>query len=123
MLFTLISRLVIYRPLLSLAESFSDNVIRDTVDEPARGRLFEAAFLIEREMISYFKPEKINWASFGNMLPRVHMHIQARFKDDEFFPEPMWGAKQREGDITLPPMEPFLEALAQKMQEHFDKDC
>lgn len=37
MLFTLISRLVIYRPLLSLAESFSDNVIRDTVDEPARG--------------------------------------------------------------------------------------
>ena len=35
MLFTLISRLVIYRPLLNLAESFSDTVIRDTVDEPA----------------------------------------------------------------------------------------
>ena len=92
------------------------------VDEPARGRLFEAAFLIEREMISYFKPEKINWASFGNMLPRVHMHIQARFKDDEFFPEPMWGAKQRDSDMDLPPMEPFLKALAQKMQEHFNKD-
>ena len=59
------------------------------VDEQTKGRLFEAAFLIEREMISYFKPEKINWASFGNMLPRVHIHTQARFKDDEYFPESM----------------------------------
>lgn len=37
MLFTLISRLAMYRSLYSLAESFTDNVIRDTVDEPARG--------------------------------------------------------------------------------------
>ena len=37
MLFTLISRLAMYRSLFSLAESFTDNVIRDTVDEPARG--------------------------------------------------------------------------------------
>lgn len=37
MLFTLISRLAMYRSLFSLAESFTDNVIRGTVDEPARG--------------------------------------------------------------------------------------
>ncbi|MDD3468282.1 MAG: HIT family protein [Campylobacterales bacterium] len=88
-------------------------------DETTKNMLFQAAFLIEREMLSYFAPDKINWASFGNMLPRVHMHVQARFKEDSFFPEPTWGAKQREFAATIKPMKPFLEALAQKMQEEF----
>jgi diadenosine tetraphosphate (Ap4A) HIT family hydrolase len=87
-------------------------------DEAAKRALFDTAFLIEEEMLSYFKPDKINWASFGNMLPRVHIHIQARFKNDSFFPEPMWGAKQRELTADFPPIKPFLELLAQKMQ-HF----
>lgn len=85
-------------------------------DEILRDMLFKAAFLIEQEMLEYFKPDKINWASFGNMLPRVHMHIQARFKEDSFFPEPMWGAKQREFTADFPPLKPFLDSLAQKMQ-------
>ncbi|MCI4400052.1 MAG: HIT family protein [Campylobacteraceae bacterium] len=88
-------------------------------DEAAKRALFDTAFLIEEEMLSYFKPDKINWASFGNMLPRVHIHIQARFKNDSFFPEPMWGAKQREFTADFPPIKPFLELLAQKMQHRF----
>jgi diadenosine tetraphosphate (Ap4A) HIT family hydrolase len=87
-------------------------------DEKTRNALFNAAFLIEREMLSYFKPDKINWASFGNMLPRVHMHIQARFANDSYFPEPMWGQKQREFTANFPPLKPFLDALAQKMQDN-----
>ena len=88
-------------------------------DEATRDALFKAAFLIEGEMLSYFKPEKINWASFGNMLPRVHIHIQARFKEDSYFPESMWGQKQREFGAQLQPMEPFLASLAQKMHNIF----
>lgn len=88
-------------------------------DEHTKRALFEAAFLVEKEMLSYFKPDKINWASFGNMLPRVHIHIQARFKNDSFFPEPMWGAKQREFTADFPPIKHFLELLAQKMQHRF----
>lgn len=88
-------------------------------DEPTRKAIFDAAFLIEGEMLSYFKPDKVNWASFGNMLPRVHMHIQARFKDDSYFPEPMWGTKQREFAAQFPPLKPFLDSLAQKMHKIF----
>jgi diadenosine tetraphosphate (Ap4A) HIT family hydrolase len=71
--------------------------------------------IIEKEMLGYFKPDKINMASFGNMLPRVHWHIMARFNDDSYFPEPMWGIKQREGSIKIAPMEPFLESVKNKL--------
>ena len=73
--------------------------------------IFDVLDIIEKEMIAYFKPEKINIASFGNMLPQVHWHIMARFVNDSYFPEPMWGAKQREGEVKMAPMEPFIENL------------
>lgn len=73
--------------------------------------IWEALDIIEKEMLAYFKPSKINIASFGNMLPRVHWHIMARFENDEYFPEPMWGQKQREGFVLEAPIEPFIENL------------
>lgn len=76
-----------------------------------RMMIFDLLDLIEKEMIRYFNPEKINIASFGNMLPRVHWHIMGRFLNDSYFPEPMWGVKQREGDVNMAPMEPFIENL------------
>ena len=78
--------------------------------------IWEALDIIEKEMLTYFKPAKINIASFGNMLPRVHWHIMARFENDSYFPEPMWGPKQREGFVLETPMEPFLERLKHKLE-------
>lgn len=76
----------------------------------------EALDAIERLMLEYYHPEKINIASFGNILPQVHWHIMARFKADSFFPEPMWGVPQREGALSLPPIEPFLAQVAQRLE-------
>lgn len=84
-----------------------------SADEKAM--IFEALDIIEKEMIEAFNPAKINIASFGNMLPRVHWHIMARFLDDDYFPEPMWGMKQREGFVLSLSMEPFLENLKEKL--------
>jgi len=75
--------------------------------------------LIEVTMLEYFKPDKINIASFGNILPRVHWHIMARFANDSYFPEPMWGVKQREGFILMDPMDPFLEEIKKKLVLNF----
>ncbi len=69
------------------------------VPKVLRLEIFELLDIIEKEMIAFYQPEKINIASFGNYMPRVHMHIMARFKEDSYFPEPMWGEKQREGRI------------------------
>lgn len=75
--------------------------------------------IIEKEMIVYFTPAKINIASFGNMLPRVHWHIMARFENDEYFPEPMWGVKQREGFRLTAPMKPFVETIKASLTKDF----
>ncbi|MCB4755235.1 MAG: HIT family protein, partial [Sulfurovum sp.] len=45
----------------------------------------------------------------------VHWHIMARFKEDSFFPEPMWGKKQRESRLSLPSFEIFYNMLRQKL--------
>lgn len=81
--------------------------------------IWEMLDLIEKEMLAYFKPEKINLASFGNMLPHVHWHIMARFHNDSYFPEPMWGIKQREGNAVVAPMEPFITQLREKLIARF----
>jgi len=66
-------------------------------------------------MIAYYNPKKINIASFGNYMPHVHWHVMARFEEDSFFPEPMWGIKQREGDLSLPDFEGFCKKVVKAL--------
>lgn len=71
--------------------------------------LWEMVQLCEKAMREFYKPDKINLASFANYVPRVHFHIMARFKGDEFFPECMWGKPQREKkDLNLPEFNDFV---------------
>ncbi|RLA70213.1 MAG: HIT family protein [Epsilonproteobacteria bacterium] len=77
--------------------------------------IYELLDSIEKEMLDYYTPSKINIASFGNYVPHVHWHIMARFEKDSFFPEPMWGTKQREGRLELPDFTDFCEQLLKKI--------
>jgi diadenosine tetraphosphate (Ap4A) HIT family hydrolase len=77
--------------------------------------IFRVLDIIEKEMIAYFEPDKINIASFGNYLPHVHFHIQARFKQDSYFPEPTWGQKQREATLKLKNKNIFYKNLILKL--------
>ncbi|MEA1880613.1 MAG: HIT family protein [Campylobacterota bacterium] len=72
--------------------------------------------IIELEMLHYFQPTKINIASFGNYVPHVHWHIMARFKTDSYYPEPMWGKKQRESQLSLAPMTLFYNNIVEKIE-------
>lgn len=85
------------------------------VPREVRLEIYEVLDKIEREMLVYYKPEKINLCCFGNKLPLVHWHINARFKEDSFFPENMWGEKQREGNVKVPSYEVFCENLVKKL--------
>ncbi len=81
------------------------------VPKEIRNEIYDLLDVIEKEMLAYYKPKKVNIASFGNYMPHVHWHIMARFEKDSYFPEPMWGAKQRESDLHLPPFEDFCKNI------------
>lgn len=92
---------------------FTQEPYKEMSEVPAEVKfeIYTLLDLIEKEMLDYYKPKKINIASFGNYMPHVHWHIMARFEDDSFFPEPMWGTKQRESDLKLPDFEVFCERV------------
>ena len=80
-------------------------------DDKTKYEILKALDIIEKYMIEYFNPDKINIASFGNYVPKVHFHIQSRFKNDSYFPEPTWGKKQRKADLKLPSFEKFYNNI------------
>lgn len=82
-----------------------------------RSRLWEVYDIIEYEMKEYYNPTKINMASFANMLPRVHIHVMARFKDDTHFPNSMWGEKLRESNLKLPDEDEFYKNVRESLKK------
>jgi diadenosine tetraphosphate (Ap4A) HIT family hydrolase len=76
-----------------------------------KDNIFMALDIIEKKLLEFYSPAKINIAQFGNYLPHLHWHIMARFDDDEYFPEPMWGKKQREALDKKANFEQFLQIL------------
>jgi diadenosine tetraphosphate (Ap4A) HIT family hydrolase len=82
---------------------FTKEPFKELGDMPQelRTKLWGIYDIIEHEMKFFYSPKKINMASFANMLPRVHIHVMARFEDDSHFPNPMWGTKLRESTLDF----------------------
>jgi diadenosine tetraphosphate (Ap4A) HIT family hydrolase len=100
---------------------FTKEPYRELTDVPheLRKKLWEMYDIVEEEMRLYYKPKKINMASFANMLPRVHIHVMARFEHDSHFPNPMWGEQQRQSSLNLPNEEKFHEQLFNALNKRF----
>ena len=97
---------------------FTQEPYREMSEVPSeiKFEIYNLLDIIEKEMIAYYDPKKINIASFGNYMPHVHWHIMARFEEDSYFPEPMWGTKQREGKLDLPHFKIFCEKVMKILQ-------
>lgn len=37
------------------------------------------------------QPDKLNVAALGNMVPQLHVHVIARYRNDIAWPRPVWG--------------------------------
>ena len=72
--------------------------VREMSDLPAEARLrvWQIIHAVETVVRTLYQPDKINLASFGNMVPHLHWHIIPRWRDDKHFPEPIWGKVQRD---------------------------
>ena len=92
---------------------FTKEPFRELGDLPKelRTRLWGIYDIVEFHLKFYYKPHKINMASFANQLPQVHIHVMARFKEDSWFPNNVWEEKLRDGNVELPDERKFLKEL------------
>ncbi len=65
------------------------------LDGAERGRLMQVVFAVEAALREHLRPDKINLASFGNVVPHLHWHVIPRFEGDRHYPSPVWAAPQR----------------------------
>lgn len=60
-----------------------------------RLRLLEVLAATEAAVRAAARPEKINLASLGNVVPHLHWHVIPRWADDSHFPAPIWAPAVR----------------------------
>lgn len=63
--------------------------------ESDQAALMRVVFRVEAALRHLYRPDKINLASFGNVVPHLHWHVIPRWCDDRHFPQPIWGTPQR----------------------------
>lgn len=55
-------------------------------------QLMQESCALASLMEQALRPDKINVAALGNLVPQLHLHHVARFTTDRAWPGPIWGA-------------------------------
>ncbi|MGO0999645.1 HIT domain-containing protein [Lysobacter sp. CA196] len=61
------------------------------LDEPQQLALTREVARASRALQTAFKPYKLNVAALGNLVPQLHVHVIARYREDIAWPRPVWG--------------------------------
>ena len=56
-----------------------------------REQLLHESVLLSGMLEELFRPDKLNVAALGNVVPQLHVHHIARFRTDAAWPDPVWG--------------------------------
>lgn len=102
-----------------------DSHVQEMTDLPAaeRSSLMDAVWQVESALREVMRPDKINLASLGNMVPHLHWHIIPRYVQDAHFPAPVWAAARRvaaadelaQRRVRLPALR---DAIAMRLAHH-----
>jgi len=84
---------------------------------------YEEQALLSREtmalgvlMKEHFAADKVNIAALGNVVPQLHVHVIARFEDDDTFPSPVWGLGHAER-YELSARESLIDTLHARLRD------
>ncbi len=96
---------------------WNDHVAEFTDLQPAqRSQCMQAVAKVEQVLRETLRPDKINLAALGNMVPHLHWHVVARFAWDPHFPQPIWAAAQRAPDLAaIEALQPALTSALQRL--------
>jgi diadenosine tetraphosphate (Ap4A) HIT family hydrolase len=81
-----------------------------------RHHLLDVVAGVERALHDLVRPDKINLASLGNVVPHLHWHVIPRWRDDSHFPAPIWATAARPmPERTQPDHDSLATALARTL--------
>ena len=64
------------------------------LEYPVRHRLADEADAVARFVSTWFRCDRINQASIGNLVPQLHLHVIGRHRGDACWPGVVWGRLQ-----------------------------
>lgn len=85
--------------------------------EQDQSQLIREISMASRALEQVYKADKINTAALGNMVPQLHVHVFARFKNDPAWPRPVWAVQRDEISYT----ESGRQQEIQKLKEGFSR--
>jgi diadenosine tetraphosphate (Ap4A) HIT family hydrolase len=80
-----------HHPWLILVPRVEDAVDIIDLDATQQAELMREIDRAARALQTTMKPHKLNVAALGNVVPQLHVHIIARYRDDIAWPRPVWG--------------------------------
>jgi len=78
-------------------------------------QLLKESMKFSRCLEVVFQPDKLNIAALGNVVPQLHIHHIARYKNDPCWPAPVWGAVE-----AIPYDEDRLADITARIKDWFD---
>jgi diadenosine tetraphosphate (Ap4A) HIT family hydrolase len=101
-------------PWLILVPRKPDLVEVIDLDEAEQARLMREVTRVARALRDATGCHKLNIAALGNMVPQLHVHVIARFRDDAAWPNPVWNVVPRRA-YQGKALEKFIELLRAKI--------
>lgn len=59
--------------------------------EADRQLLLTESCALAEKLQEIYRPDKLNIAAIGNLVPQLHLHHVARYRTDKAWPAPVWG--------------------------------
>ncbi len=77
-----------------------------------RATLMEEIARAAEALKRLYRPDKLNVAALGNLVPQLHVHVIARFHGDPAWPRPIWGVKPNPEPYDAPAFSETVRRIA-----------
>jgi len=98
-------------PWIILVPTLPDLTEITDLSETDQSRLILESSSVAMQMKRHLGADKINVAAIGNLVPQLHWHVIARYREDAAWPAPVWG---RFAPEAYPPEE--LSSICERLQ-------
>jgi len=85
------------------------------LDAAERSRLMEEIARAAQALRQIYRPDKLNVAALGNLVPQLHVHVIARFRNDPAWPRPIWGVKPAPEPYGEPALSEAVRRIAEAL--------